>query len=244
MATRAAKQSSGWTIARAIVSGVAVALLAGSALFALLYPLNVRWHPELPWLALGELAWVAVLLTWLNGWGPPRASAKARRHHLRLWRGAQSWPRNWPADAWWVIGAILALNLVYLAAATAAPHPPPDLRPYPTTALRWSAFIMSSLLSGVGEEAGVRGVMQSQLDRFGPAFAIGVSSLVFVLGHLNHGWAVVPLLPGYFLVSVLYGVLAWRTGSILPSAVLHVLGDWADAWFIVLGGNGALLFAG
>jgi membrane protease YdiL (CAAX protease family) len=33
------------------------------------------------------------------------------------------------------------------------------------------------------------------------------------------------LLPYYLAVSVVYGILAWRTGSIMPGLALHSIGD-------------------
>jgi membrane protease YdiL (CAAX protease family) len=48
---------------------------------------------------------------------------------------------------------------------------------------------------------------------------------------------------GFFLVSVIYGYLAQKSGSILPGMLMHAAGDAAVAHFVLLGGNLALLFA-
>jgi membrane protease YdiL (CAAX protease family) len=45
------------------------------------------------------------------------------------------------------------------------------------------------------------------------------------------------------LASVVYGYLALKSGSILPGMALHFAGDLAFAYFALLGGNSALLFA-
>jgi hypothetical protein len=47
-----------------------------------------------------------------------------------------------------------------------------------------------------------------------------------------------------FVASMLYGVLARRTGTIVPGMVIHAAGDLARVYFGVLRGDGSLLFAG
>jgi membrane protease YdiL (CAAX protease family) len=42
---------------------------------------------------------------------------------------------------------------------------------------------------------------------------------------------------------VLWGLLARRTGSILPGMALHVVGDALVAFFLVLNGDASLLVA-
>ena len=70
-----------------------------------------------------------------------------------------------------------------------------------------------------------------------------VTSAVFTLSHAVHGLGTLLLVaPGFFVVSVLYGVLALRTGTIVPGMVLHTLGDLAYTYFATLRGDGRLLF--
>jgi ABC-2 type transport system permease protein/sodium transport system permease protein len=86
---------------------------------------------------------------------------------------------------------------------------------------------MSGVVSGVLEEASFRGYMQAPLEqRYGPAIAIAVTSLFFALIHITHGLALLAFrFPYYLAVSAVYGILAWRTGSILPGLALHSIGD-------------------
>jgi membrane protease YdiL (CAAX protease family) len=71
-----------------------------------------------------------------------------------------------------------------------------------------------------------------------------VTSVVFTLAHVTHGLdALVRMAPGYFTISVLWGLLAWRTGSILPGMALHAGGDFLVAYFVLLQGDGSLLIA-
>lgn len=73
--------------------------------------------------------------------------------------------------------------------------------------------------------------MQTGLERRDPDNAILITSLVFVLSHITHGLGAVLLLgPGMFAASVLYGMLARRTGTIVPGMVIHVVGDQVNAY--------------
>ncbi len=107
-----------------------------------------------------------------------------------------------------------------------APQQIPSHAPYPFL-LALSALVMSGVVSGIFEEASFRGFLQAPLEqRYGPAIAIAVTSLFFALIHITHGLALLAfLLPYYLAVSVVYGILAWRTGSILPGVALHSIGD-------------------
>jgi membrane protease YdiL (CAAX protease family) len=84
---------------------------------------------------------------------------------------------------------------------------------------------MSAIVAGISEEAGFRGYLQGSLERrYSSAAAIGIASVVFGLAHLTHG---------AFLLAIvfdigwgaLYGLLAYRSGSILPGIVLHSSAD-------------------
>jgi uncharacterized protein len=69
----------------------------------------------------------------------------------------------------------------------------------------------------VVEEILFRGYIQQRLlKRWRPMWAIGVTSLLFALMHVMPH-AVVALLP----ISVWWGVVAWRTGSVYPTILCH-----------------------
>jgi hypothetical protein len=60
----------------------------------------------------------------------------------------------------------------------------------------------------------------------GPLPAIGTTSLVFVLIHLSHGVSALARVgPFYLAAGCIYGLLAYLSQSILPSFLLHFLGD-------------------
>jgi hypothetical protein len=71
-----------------IITGLLI-LTSGLAPWTLLAKVNARLRPDLPWAALATLGYLAILLLWLGGWGPPRRTAGERRRRLRLWPPAQ-----------------------------------------------------------------------------------------------------------------------------------------------------------
>jgi membrane protease YdiL (CAAX protease family) len=229
-----------WIVARAIVSGLLIAF-AGIAPWAWLAPINARIHPEWPWAGAIVVLWLLTMIWWLNGAGPPRSWRAFRNAALRLWRPPPgAWSGEGLVGTLGLMAVIVSIYVFWIVASLG--QPTPDLSEYPTTAILVSVWIVGALVSGVVEEVAYRGYMQSQLERFGPTVAIGVTSVVFALSHLTHGLqALLLMAPGYIMASVLYGLLAYRTGSILPGMALHVTGDAAHTFFAVLGGDASLL---
>ena len=230
--------------ALAYIAPVALGLLVtfvGFAPWVAMARINAWFHPEIPWAALATLVWLPVYIAWLNGTGPPAAWRASRRYRLRLWRpGSNAWSKD---------GAAVTLSLMALIGLFAfvwiligAPERPPDLSPYPSTAYLVSIVVMGPLVSGVTEEAGFRGYMQRGLERFGSGTAIVVSAVVFALVHGVHGLDTLLFLGfGIFIAGIVYGLLAYHSGSILPGMLMHFLGNLAFTWFAVLGGDWRLL---
>jgi membrane protease YdiL (CAAX protease family) len=89
----------------------------------------------------------------------------------------------------------------------------------------WLGILMASLVAGICEETGLRGYLQVPLERrYGPAIGITIASLVFLLIHLNQAWAPTVLLH-LFAWSMLLGILAYASGSLIPSIVGHAVMD-------------------
>jgi hypothetical protein len=99
----------------------------------------------------------------------------------------------------------------------------------------WLVIIMISLVAGICEEVGFRGYMQYPLERrYGPFAAVTIVSVVFVLVHLHQAWSA-PIIIHIFVISALFGVLAYRSSSLLPGIIGHVIMDifnfsfwWSD----------------
>ncbi len=225
-----------------ILLGATIAI-AGIAPWPVLARLNATHDPQWPWAALSMLGWLALLLAWLNGAGWPKRWREARRYSLRLWRPtsrARSREGRGPTLLLLLLLAILYVFWILVGGS----RQPPDMSPYPTTAFRISLVLMGAIVSGVVEEVAFRGYMQSRLERFGAGPAILVTSLVFTLFHGVHGAEALLLLgPGLFFASMLYGMVAYHTGSILPGMAMHVAGDLSFTLFGILGGDFSLLIA-
>lgn len=227
-------------VARAVGSGVLVAI-AGVLPWIWLAPINARVYPEWPWAAAVVFAWLMLMLVWLNGAGWPGATRAFRNFALRLWRPPPgAWSGENLAGTLGLMALLAGLTVVWIAMTSG--QPTPDLNPYPTTAYIVSIWLMGAFVSGVVEEMAFRGYMQTQLERYGLTFAIAVTSIAFALLHITHGLtAMLVMAPGYIMASIIYGLLAYRTGSILPGMAIHVLGDASHTFFAILGGNASLL---
>ncbi len=103
----------------------------------------------------------------------------------------------------------------------------------------WSLIIMGSLVAGICEEIGYRGYLQAPLEqKYGPLFAITLTSVVFVLIHLHQAWAAGPILVLLFVASFMAGYLAYATKSLLPGIIAHIALDiinFSYWWSDVLG---------
>jgi membrane protease YdiL (CAAX protease family) len=102
--------------------------------------------------------------------------------------------------------------------------PPPYVAQIPTTFL-WPVAVIASLVAGICEETGFRGYMQRPLEtRYGPVVAISFTSLVFIGLHLNQTWIGALFFPGV-LASVMLGLLAYVSRSLIPSMIGHAVMD-------------------
>ncbi len=227
----------------ALLRGVLLVMaitIAGILSPTVLDELGVRLTPRVPWVAPAALAWMWLVWRYLNrpGW---------RREHLCAHELSM---REW------------LLALVTLAAGTGAVHafrmaglhwlavpdvPIPDL-PACSASVLLSSFLVTALAAGVFEEAGYRGFLRKVLEeRYGVHVATVVSALIFMIAHLSRGREYHIVLPLAFLFGWLYGLVAWKTGSILPGIVVHFSYNFArllQRWLALQTDLGAGLMAG
>ena len=91
--------------------------------------------------------------------------------------------------------------------------------------LAWLFIVMAALVAGITEETGFRGYMQLPLEkRYGPIVGITIVSIVFLVLHLNQAWATSVLI-NLFVVSVMFGILTYTTGSLIPAIISHTVLD-------------------
>ncbi|MDD2955030.1 MAG: CPBP family glutamic-type intramembrane protease [Oscillospiraceae bacterium] len=92
-----------------------------------------------------------------------------------------------------------------------------------------------AVLPAFVEEFAFRGVILQSLRRFGDAFAVGVSALLFGLMHMNLVQA-----PYAILLGLLFGYLTVRTGSLWTAILLHFLNNSISVAFQMLAGGASV----
>jgi membrane protease YdiL (CAAX protease family) len=227
-------------VLRSLWSKTPVALRAAIVAFAILMIgqipqgiflwIGLRTTPAVPWFLFATAAWLWVFWSYLGGRGWPASTAATRALNLR---GRRLSPSLW---AWSLIaggfGMACVLGIALLtgmvaALPDAAYEAPFDLSPYPVWTVA-AFFLNIALTAGVVEEAAFRGYMLSMIERrHGWVVAIFATALLFYATHLSHAYATLAFAPFFALYSVLHGVLVWMTRSILPSVVIHVVGDFS-----------------
>jgi len=103
----------------------------------------------------------------------------------------------------------------------------------------WLVIIMISAVAGICEEVGFRGYMQVPLEkRYSPLISISLVSVVFVLVHLHQAWSG-PIIIHIFFISVLFGSIAYYSGSLIPGIIAHFIMDICNFsfWWTDLGGQ-------
>ena len=216
---------------RAVVTGLVV-----STVGALGWPLLAAAIPG-PWsiLVMGGLLWL--YWKYFSGSWWPRSTAAARRDRFRGVRPpATVWRWSMVAALLFVVGAqaafVVTFRIIEYPADRFTEEYAFDTLPL---AVAWLAILMSSAVAGICEETGFRGYMQVPLERrYGPRVAITITSVMFVLVHLEQAWAA-PLLLHLFAMSSLLGILAYASGSLIPGIVGHAVMDifnfsywWSD----------------
>ena len=89
----------------------------------------------------------------------------------------------------------------------------------------WLFIIMISAVAAICEEIGFRGYMQVPLEkRYGPLVSISIVSIVFTIVHLHQAWSG-PILIHIFFISVLFGSIAYFSGSLIPGIFAHFIMD-------------------
>ena len=220
--TRRALQTAG-ALLKYVGLGLAVAV-AVAAPWSALVIFNLRLSPHVPWAIPAGIAYVWLAMAYLNGSGWPKSTSAARRRYFR----AQ--PLAWAEFNWAFLAglaAVASLWLLFAASGYLSAQTPQgsegDLPPM----VLLGAIIIGAAVTAIAEEGGLRGFMQAPLERLiGPVPAIATTSVFFVLIHLSHGVAaLVRNGPFYLAAGCVYGLLAYLTQSILPSLLLHFLGD-------------------
>jgi membrane protease YdiL (CAAX protease family) len=173
-------------------------------------------------LVMGGVLWL--YLKYFSGSWWPESTAPARNKLFRAVRlPAAVWKWSLAAAALiviiWQSGMVVTFRIIeFPADAFTAGY---DIEAMPLW-LVWLMVIMSSLVAGICEETGFRGYGQVPFEeRYGPVAAITIVSILFLVVHLQQLWAP-PVLFHLFALSVLLGIIAYSSGSLIPGMLAHV----------------------
>jgi membrane protease YdiL (CAAX protease family) len=224
------------TIARAIITGLLVSSIGVFAWYALLSLLPA------PWSILFMIPMLWIYLRYFSG---SIGTLSTRERRKILFRNTVLSPAAWK---WGMTAAVLFVLFIqssFVVTFRLVPFPSSrfmadyrELERMPAWSA-WSLLIMGSIVAGICEETGFRGYMQGGMEKkYGPWTAIVITSIVFTLIHLSHSWAA-PIFPHIFFASVLLGVLAWKTQSLIPGIIGHSILDIFDysVWWTGLTGG-------
>jgi membrane protease YdiL (CAAX protease family) len=190
-----------------------------------------------PWsiLVMGGVLWLYCKYCSGSWW--PKTTVETRRNAFRdVKLSAKVWKWSLLAVTFFVIvvqsGLVVTFRIVEFPAEVFTAEYGFDALP---VWLAWLFIVMSALVAGICEEIGFRGYMQVPLEkRYGPVAAIMIVSIVFLVTHLHQAWAL-PILFHVFTISLLLGILAYASGSLIPSILGHTVMDifnfsywWSD----------------
>ena len=199
-------------------------LVVGQDAWGALLLSNLRISPAIPW-AVPVMA-VVLWLMWqyLGGKGWPKSTAEFRR---RCFRANRVSGRAW---AWGMLAGVLSIAALagYWIVLFQLVRMPANVLADFSRCPMWTVVLilmMASLVSPFTEESAFRGYCQVVLEsNFRAPAAVLISSVLFALAHLTHGF-LWPKLFVYFLAGVTFGVTAYLTASILPGMAVHIIGD-------------------
>jgi membrane protease YdiL (CAAX protease family) len=223
-------------IIRAILSGFVVST-TGIAIWTVLL---LKISP--PWSILPMIAVLWIFVKYYSGnWGSLKSKESGRQLFRRVHLSSKIWKWGITAAIFFVVivqaSFVITFRLTeFPVAQFTADYKVLDKMPLWAA---WAILIASSIVAGICEETGYRGYLQVPLEKkYGPSTAIVVCSLVFTLIHLGKTWAY-PILPHIFFASVLLGILAFKSGSLIPGIIGHSILDifnYSFWWSGITGG--------
>jgi len=171
-----------------------------------------------------------------GSWGP-KASAAARKKYFRV--GKLS-PALWKWSLLVILLAVLAWQSSLVFTFRLIEYPAELFKQeYSFDALplwaAWVAIVIAAFSAGLCEETGFRGYGLVPLEeRYGPIVGNFIVAALFVAAHLEQAWSP-PLLLHLFVGSLMFGVMAYNSGSLIPGIIAHTILDifnfsywWSD----------------
>lgn len=220
---------------RAPVTGVLVAEIGIATWLAAWALVPAPWSM----VVMGGVLWL--YCKYFSGSWWPKATAQARRDRFRAVRLSLGiWKWSLVAAMLFVVvsqaGLVVTFRIIEFPAEAFSAGYGVDAMP---VWLVWFGILVASAVAGICEETGLRGYLQVPLERrYGPGIAIAIGSIVFVLIHLNQAWAPT-ILPHLLAWSVMWGILAYASGSLIPGIIAHAAMDVLNFsyWWTDVGGT-------
>jgi len=185
---------------------------------------NIKFHPEIPWAFPATLIVLAVFWYYFTGGGYPAATRASRKNVTRR--------KSLPLPIWRAAAAPMLLSVISVASLRLAlpsvlpmdvPKIPFDIASFPFATIV-GLLLAIAVSAGVAEEVAFRGYLQKPLeDAYGIVPALALTGIAFWFAHtdkvsLSH-------LPFHLFASILLGLAAYLTKSLLPAIVGHIAGD-------------------
>lgn len=180
-----------------------------------------------PWSMIAAIGMLWLFWKYFSGSWRPRSTAETRRISFRAIKLSPNvWKWSLLAALLFVVifqsGLVVTFRIIEFPAEAFTLEYNFDEMPLWAA---WVVIIIASLVAGICEETGFRGYMQVPLEkRYGPVVGITIVSIVFLLAHLHQAWAG-PVLFHIVAVSVLLGIIAYTSGSLLPGIFAHTIVD-------------------
>ena len=209
-------------VIRAILTGLIVFAIVGNLARA-----AILMFLPIPWSFLLMLVLLWLYMKYFSGSWAPASTAETRRENFRATRLS---PAVWGWSLVASLAVVVVLQAGFVVTFRLIEFPAEewkigfDLSTIPTW-MAWGLVVTAALTAGITEETGFRGYMQVPLEKhYGTTTAIIIVSIMFMVLHLNQAWAP-PVLILLFVMSIMWGVQAYTSGSLLPAMLSHSVAD-------------------
>jgi membrane protease YdiL (CAAX protease family) len=185
---------------------------------------NTRFLPGVPWSLPATVLVMAAFWYYFTGGGYPAATRAVRQEATRL--KSLPWP-IWRAVVLPLLLSLVTVTSLRLALPNILPVEAPkiaiDLSSYPVATVI-GLLVSLALSAGIAEEVAFRGYLQQPLEEaYGIVPALLLTGFGFWLAHADK--ATLTHLPFHLVASIVLGLSAYLTKSLLPAIIGHAAGD-------------------
>ena len=185
---------------------------------------NMKFLPGVPWALPVTLIVMAAFWYYFTGGGYPSATRAVRRDVTRL--KSLPWP-IWRAAVLPLLLSLIMVTSLRLALPSILPIEAPrmtiDLSPYPLATVI-GLLLSLAVSAGIAEEVAFRGYLQKPLeDTYGIVPALILTGIAFWFAHADK--VTLTHLPFHLVASIVLGLAAYLTKSLLPAIIGHAAGD-------------------